>query len=191
MATYPKDRFDSVPDDLLRTGAHRGAPRKGRGWITLAWAALATGILVAVGVGALGLFTGKSDDLPFLSGPSASATPTATPTPTPTPTVTPALNPTIPVQVLNGTVTRGLATAVGNNLVKQGWGGASAAIGNRADASTHDVKTTDVYYGDAKDEGAARALAAELKADSVQLSAAFPTSPLTVVLGSDYVLPPN
>lgn len=188
MATNPKDRFDSVPDDLLRTGAHRGAPKKGRGWITFSWAALATVVLVAAGLVALALTTGKSTDLPFFNSPSASPSSTTT-TPTPSPTATAAINPTIAIQVLNGTPTNGLATAVGDNLVEKGWGGASPEIGNRADASTHDLKTTDVYYSDPANEGAARALAAELKADSVKLSTAYPTSPITVVLGSDYVLP--
>jgi hypothetical protein len=187
MATNPKDRFDSVPDDLLRTGAHRGAPKKGRGWITFAWAALATVVLVVAGLVGLALLTGKSTDLPFFNAPTAS--PSSTPTATPTPTVTPTINPTIAIQVLNGTLTRGLATTVGDNLVKKGWGGASPEVGNRADASTHDVKTTDIYYSNPADEGAARALADELKADSIKLSTAFPTSPITIVLGSDYVLP--
>ncbi len=43
MASFPKDRFDDLPPDLQRVGAHRAVPKGGRGWIAFAWAALASG----------------------------------------------------------------------------------------------------------------------------------------------------
>ena len=46
----PRDRFDDVPADLARVGAHRAPARRGRGFVTFAWAALATGALVGAGV---------------------------------------------------------------------------------------------------------------------------------------------
>jgi hypothetical protein len=186
MATYPKDRFDSVPDDLLRTGAHRGPARKGSGWIAFAWAAIATVALVAAGLFGLSVITGRIN-LPFFSGPVQSAT--STPSPSVSPTAQAKLNPTIPITVLNGTPTSGLATATGDNLVAQGWGGAAPSIGTRANASSQDIKTTIVYYSDPANEGAARALVLSLKVGQIQLSNAFTQSPLTVVIGSDYVLP--
>ena len=79
MATKSTDRFDSVPDDLLRTGAHRSAPKRGRGWIAFAWAALATGVLVAAGLFGLAVIRGTIE-LPFAT---ASARATTKPTPTP------------------------------------------------------------------------------------------------------------
>jgi hypothetical protein len=183
MTTYQRDRFDRVPDDLLRTGAHRGPQKNGRGWITFAWAALATGILVVVGLVGIAIVNGK------LANPFASSSVAASATPTPTPTMPPLLNPTIAITVLNGTPTSDLANTVGDELVKEGWGGAAQGVGSRANASTTDVKQTTVYYADPANEGAARALVLSLKVGTIQLSDAYSQSPLTVVLGSDYKLP--
>lgn len=193
MATYPKDRFDSVPDDLLRTGAHRGPTKRGSGWITFAWAALATGLIVLLGVGALALHDGKLADAPFaLSTSSTPSTPSAmsaAPSIAPSPTVVPKLNPTIAITVLNGTPTARLANEVGDQLVKDGWGGAAIGRGSRANATTKTVTATVVYYSDPANEGAARALVQSLKVGSILLSQNYVASPLTVVLGSDYRLP--
>ncbi|MHC5797534.1 LytR C-terminal domain-containing protein [Lacisediminihabitans sp. FW035] len=185
MATKSTDRFDSVPDDLLRTGAHRSAPRKGRGWIAFAWAALATGVLVAAGLFGLAVIRGTIE-LPF-AAPSTTSTPS--PTPTPTPTTEAKINPALAITVLNGTKTKGLATAAGNNLVTQGWAGASEQIGSRTNAASSNITKTMVYYSDAANEGAARAMVLSLKVGEIQLSQAYPGSPITVVLGSDYVPP--
>jgi hypothetical protein len=184
MATYQKDRFDSVPDDLLRTGAHRGPAKRGRGWIAFAWAALATALLVVIGLLGLAAVNGKLSSLPFFAA-AASPTPTATLTHT----ASPLLNGTIPITVLNGTPASGLANQVGDNLVAQGWGGAALGIGSRSNASTADIKQTVVYYSDPANEGAARALVLSLKVGKIQLSDVYPQSPITVVIGSDYKLP--
>jgi hypothetical protein len=193
MATKPTDRFDNVPDDLLRTGAHRAGPKKGRGWIAFAWAALATGVLVGAGVFGLAVIRGTVE-LPFLSPaqsatPTATAAPTPTPTPTGTPTAAPKINPALAISILNGTPTKGLAAKVGNSLVNQGWTGASTDVGSRGNAPTTTVTKTLVYYRDPANEGAARALVQSLKVGEITLSSAYPSSPLTVVLGSDYKLP--
>ena len=197
MATQSTDRFDIVPDDLLRTGAHRAAPKAGRGWIAFAWAALATGVLVAAGLFGLAVIRGTID-LPFIS-PSAGATvaptSTSTPTPTPTSTATPTptaeakINPALAITVLNGTKTKGLAATVGDNLLKQGWSGASSGIGTRGNASSSDITKTVVYYGDAANVSAARAMVVSLKVGELRFSPEFPKSPITVVVGSDYVPP--
>jgi hypothetical protein len=188
MATYAKDRFDDVPDDLLRTGAHRGPARRGRGWIGFAWAALATGILVGAGLFGLAVLRGTVE-IPFLSTASASPSTSAAPSVTPTPTVTPLINPDLAITVLNGTTTKGLANAAGDNLVKQGWTGASLTKGTRSNTATPTITKTVVYYGDAANEAAAKAMVLSLKVGSAELSTAYPNSPLTVVLGTDYVLP--
>ncbi|HXD61218.1 MAG TPA: LytR C-terminal domain-containing protein [Lacisediminihabitans sp.] len=181
MANYPKDRFDSVPDDLLRVGAHRAPARKGRGWIAFGWAAFATLVLVVVGLYALSTLTPGRYHLPF-QAQSASPTPSATPKPTPT--AAPKLDPTVPITVLNGTTTQGLATKVGDYLVSKGWTGAGT-LGTRANASENTIEKTVVYYKDAADEGAARALVQTLAVGEVRLSADF-NDRITIVIGSDY-----
>jgi hypothetical protein len=50
MATFPRDQFDAIPDDLTRVGAHRAPAKKGRGWLAFLWAVLATVALVAGGL---------------------------------------------------------------------------------------------------------------------------------------------
>jgi len=187
MATKSTDRFDSVPDDLLRNGAHRSAPKRGRGWIAFAWAALATGVLVAAGLFGLAVIRGTIE-LPFATA-SARATTKPTPTPTPSPSIEMKINPALAITILNGTKTKGLAAAVGDNLVKQGWSGAAPGIGSRTNAGSSDITKTVVYYADAANESAARAMVLSLKIGEIRLSSAFPGSPITVVIGSDYVPP--
>ena len=46
---HPKDRFDDLPD-TDRVGAHRAENPRMRGWVVLLWAALATVVLIAVGI---------------------------------------------------------------------------------------------------------------------------------------------
>ncbi|MBG6108448.1 LytR C-terminal domain-containing protein [Frigoribacterium sp. CG_9.8] len=186
MATTPPDRFDSVPDDLLRTGAHRSASTRSHGWIAFAWAALATGVLVAAGLYGLAVIRGTID-LPF-AAQTAPASDTPSPTPTTT-TIEAKIDPALPISVLNGTTRPGLATAVGNNLVTQGWAGASEQVGSRTNAGATNITATVVYYGVAANEAAARAMVLSLKVGEIRLSPAYPGSPITVVLGSDYVLP--
>jgi hypothetical protein len=181
MANFPKDRFDSVPEDLLRVGAHRAPARKGGGWLAFAWAALATLVLIAAGLYGLSVLKG-SLQLPFVQ---ASQTPTASATPKPTPTASPKLDATVPITVLNGTKTVGLATTVGDYLVKQGWTGAGTDLGTRANASSNTIDKTLVYYTTPEDEAAARALVQTLGVGDVRLSDSF-NDRLTIVLGGDY-----
>jgi hypothetical protein len=185
MATFQKDRFDDVPEDLLRTGAHRGPQKPGRGWIAFAWAALATGLIVVAGVLTIFVVNGKLNDLPFFNAASASPSPTATPTPTASPKIDPAL----PITILNGTSTTGLANSVGDNLVTQGWSGAAEGVGARTNAGNPNIKETVVYYSDPANEGAARAMVLSLRVGTIKLSNAYPQSPMVVVIGSDYKLP--
>jgi hypothetical protein len=179
MPTYPPDRFDRPPTDLQRVGAHR-APRPGRGWITFAWAALATAVLIGLGV--LAMFV-INDRISFTSplGPSA---PSVTPEATSTPTVQPTLDPSVNVIVLNGTSVAGLAGQVGDSLTGQGW-----TVGSRSNATSQNVKTSAIYYGDPSLEGAARGLSAALGGMPIQLSDQFAVQGerrITVVLGADY-----
>jgi len=113
MADYPRDRFDDVPEDLQRVGAHRAARRRGRGWLVFGWALAATLALVAAGVIAL---TVIGQDIAFEGGTVLPATDSATPTPTADATPEPVIDASILVTVLNGTDTTGLAAQVGQTV---------------------------------------------------------------------------
>lgn len=182
MVRYPHDRFDSVPDDLLRVGAHRQPPRKGRGWITAGWAALTTLVLVFIGAIILTTVVNPGTiSLPPTSGsPSPSAAPSVSASVPPSPTP-PLVDPKIGIAILNGTTTAGLANTVGNALVAKGWAG----VGTRANASQHNLTTTFVYYRSVADEAAAQGIVRDLGYGTIRLSTAFNTA-ITVVLGADH-----
>jgi hypothetical protein len=199
MARFPTDRFDRLPSGLTRTGAHRGPRRRGGGWITFAWAALATAVLIGAGVVGLAIVNDKLQlhDLIGASGPSSSSA-----TPTPTPSITPTTDPSLSVTILNGTDTEGLAASVTTAMQDAGWDG----TGSPASASSTDFQSTTVYYDDPANEAAALGLAQALFAEAtaeaadngVTLSAQafrteqstqFPGAQLTAVLGADFVGP--
>ena len=128
---HPRDRFDDVTDGP-RVGAHRGVQRRGRGWIAFAWAALATGVLVGLGVLVLALL---NDSYSFggstqaSSSPSASASasrspsssPSASSSPSQPAAAAPADQGATSVVVLNGTTTTGLAARASTALTSAGW----------------------------------------------------------------------
>lgn len=177
-ASFPPDRFDEIPKDLDRVGAHRAPRKRGRGWIAFGWAALATIVLIAAGaVGIMVLNNGL--DFTATPGSSASSTPRGSAGPTAAPTVDPSLS----VTVLNGTDTAGLAASAATALTGQGW-----TVGATSNASTSDIKTTTVYYADATLEGAARGVASALPGASIALSSDFADSgaQIVAVLGADY-----
>ncbi len=179
---FPKDRFDAIPDDIQRVGAHRAPHQKGRGWIGFAWAAVATILLIGVGVFGLYLINGSI----AFNGSPGGGTPTPTITPTPTPTVVPTVDPSLNVTVLNGTTTAGLANQVGDALVAKGW-----KVQSRANASQTNITSTVVYYSNPKNEGAALGVAQSLPGATVMLTQDFAETgaDLTVVVGSDYKAP--
>jgi hypothetical protein len=194
MAKHPRDRFDEVPDDLQRVGAHRAEARRGRGWIVFAWAALATGVLVGAGVVYLGV---ANDSFQFVAPTSDETSQAGSESPddggtdgsdaptTPAETVAPAdpasVDPDVTtITVLNGTDTSGLAGQASLALAETGW--TVAGQGN-ADGT---VAVTVVYYADEADEAVARGVARDLGTTTVELSDAFPDSSVTAVLGDDY-----
>lgn len=182
MPRFPEDSFDRLPAPTGRVGAHRGPVPRGRGWRVLAWAALATVLLVGAGIGYLAIIDNNNQFTDALGGAGSSQA--ATEAPTPTPTVAPVTDGTKSVTVLNGTEIAGLATRVGDAAVAGGWN-----VGSRANASTTDFATTTVYYADAANEGAALGLAQLLGGVPTELNASFPGADLTVVLGTDYAGP--
>jgi hypothetical protein len=170
MASMPRDRFDDVPADLARVGAHRAPRARGRGWVAFGWAALATGVLVAVGVFALTTIEARVAN----TGPTTPLS--AAPKPT--------IDPKMDVVLLNATSTNGLAASASSALKKQGW-----TIGSTANANSTSVKTTTVYYTKASQAGAAAGLAKSLGITRTTLSSQFSVpgqERLTVVLGEDY-----
>jgi hypothetical protein len=188
MASQTPDRFDRVPADLERVGAHRALAKQGRGWVGFAWAALATGILVVAGLFGLSLL-GKVDlGLPTFSGGDAS-TPTATPTPTPT--ATPLTDPAtlapergIQITVLNGSPTEALDDVVGGQLAALAW-----PVGAMTQASDRTIEKTYIYYADPLNEDVARGIAITLGVGEIRLVPveSMPSSaPIAIVLGADF-----
>lgn len=191
---YPRDRFDDVTEGP-RVGAHRGPQRRGRGWIVFAWAALATGVLVGIGVLVLALLSGSvsTPDSGTATTPSATSTPKATTSPSASPSsstgagsgaaaaATPAQQGTTSVVVLNGTTTTGLAGRATTALTGAGW-----KITSTGDAGTTGTTQTIVYYRQAASAAVAQGIAKSLGTTAVQQSAAFPNADVTVVLGADY-----
>jgi hypothetical protein len=190
---FPKDRFDEIPENLERTGAHRAPPARGRGWVGFAWAALASGILVVIGLLVLARLNEDvnfelpgSTEVAESAAPEASAEPEASASATPE-EVAPVTDPSgidfdvISITMLNGTTTAGLAAQAGDALEEQGW-----VVETRTNASENDVATSVVYYYDEANEGIALGVAQELGVTAVEQSAAFPGASVTVVLGADY-----
>jgi LytR cell envelope-related transcriptional attenuator len=168
MSQYPRDRFDRAPETLARVGAHRAPRRPGRGWLTFGWAALATLVLIAVGV--LGLT--QIDRQVADTGATAA------------PVVTPTVDPQIDVVLLNATTTSGLAARARSAVTAKGW-----RVVSTANANSTAVATTTVYYTTASQAPAAAGLAKSLGVTRTALSSQFAVkgqSRLTVVLGKDY-----
>lgn len=168
MTEYPRDRFDRVPETLARVGAHRAPRRRGRGWVTFGWAALATVVLVAVGV--LGLT--QIDRQVADTGATAA------------PVVTATVDPKLDVVVLNATTTAGLAAGASRKATADGW-----KVTSTANADSTNVARTTVYYTTASQAGAAAGLAKSLGVTRTVLSKKFAVEGggrLTVVLGKDY-----
>ncbi|MFJ3378884.1 LytR C-terminal domain-containing protein [Curtobacterium sp. NPDC090217] len=193
MTRFPHDRFDDVTDGP-RVGAHRGVHRRGRGWIAFAWAALATGVLVGIGVLVLALlngsysFTGDSS-----SAPSASASSSASPSSSSSPdgssssssseaaAATPSDQGSTTLVVLNGTSTPGLAASGTSKLTAAGW-----KVTSSGNAGTTGTASTIVYYQQESQAALAKGIAQSLGVTAVEQSAAFPNADISVVLGADF-----
>jgi len=189
MASFTRDLFDDVPEADGRVGAHRGPARRGQGWIAFAWAALATGVLVLVGIFVLSRVDSSFQlNLPLAGGASASAPAgsTASAGATAAPVTDPKALPSdlaqgLTISVFNGTAVSDLDDKAGDKIKDAGWPDPA-----RADSSSTKEKTTVIYYADSRYEGVARGLAQLLGVGQVQLSDAFPGATVTVVLGADY-----
>lgn len=147
-----------------------------RGWLVFLWAAVATVVLVAVGIFGTLLASGRIELVP-----------TPTPTVEPTPEVTPVIDQSYEVMILNATPEQGLATQMKEVVVGAGWAADAVTAG---EAGSEDFPTTTVFYVNPADEAAAKGLAQVIGGAATEQSEAYPpTSPdvpqLTVVIGLD------
>ncbi|BDV31308.1 LytR C-terminal domain-containing protein [Microbacterium terricola] len=187
-STYPRDRFDDLPADAGRIGAHRAENPRMNGWVVMIWAVVATVVLVAAGILGTLLATGRIDLFPA---------PEATVASTPAPEITPVLDPTYTVLVLNATSQDGLATEVKTEIEAAGWAAEDVLA---SEASQDDFETTTVYYAFEEDAAAAAGLADVLGGALVAQSDQYlqtaagegdeQPKQLTVVLGMDRVEEP-
>lgn len=168
----PRDRFDEVPVDLARVGAHRAPARRTSGFVAFAWAALATGVLVGVGVLGLSAIERNVAAPDDTTSSAAAAQPAAT------------IDPKASVVVWNGTTTNGLAAGAAKSAKADGW-----TVTSTGTTEVQNVKVSTVYYGTKSQLGAALGLAKSLGIGRTQLSDRFDVAGqarLTAVLGSDF-----
>jgi hypothetical protein len=174
-STFPRDRFDDLPE-TDRVGAHRAENPRMRGWVVLLWAALATVVLIAVGIFGTLLASGRIELFPE-----------PTPTVQPEPEVTPVVDVSYQVQILNATPEQGLATQMKDVIVAAGWADGSVLAGG---AGSEDFPATTVFYLGPEDEAAAAGLAEVIGGANIEQSDAYPPvdpamKQLTVVIGLD------
>ena len=148
-----------------------------RGWVVFLWAALATIVLVALGIFGTLLVTGR-----------VALFPTPEPTVAPLPIVTPIVDPTYEVLVLNATPEPGLATQMKDVVVAAGWAEDTVLA---SEAGSTDFPETTIYYYLPADEAAAAGLSeviggAKLEQSDLYQPADDPEArQLTVVIGLD------
>lgn len=192
MATTPRDRFDDLPDDIVRVGAHRGPKRRGRGWIGFAWAALATGVLVVGGLYALTQVNPDiSFSLPDFGGGADEPGTEQTTAPPVEPITDPALaDPAYEYtfSILNGSPTDRQYVAAEQQLQNAGWSGDDISGAN---AAQRDLESTQIFYNGAQYEAVALGIAQLLGADPalVRNSDFYSGGAITIVLGADYTPP--
>lgn len=183
---YPRDDFDAVTPPLDgRRGAHRAAPR--RSTRVLAPLVVAAVVAVAGGVGYLALSptssttasasTAQDDAAAAAAAGADDATDDASASASAS--ATQAVDQTVPVVVLNGTGTKGLAATTQAELEKAGWTVSSTGNATTAQRSAH--QGTTVLYPSAELEATATALSLALHG-SAALDPAATAGTLTVVL---------
>ncbi|WP_221585864.1 LytR C-terminal domain-containing protein [Microbacterium sp. G2-8] len=178
--SFPRDRFDDVPREPARIGAHRAPHPRFRWVVVLLWWLLA--VLVLTGAGILGFLALSQNDTIDLPSPGSAAEQTAEPEAE--------IDTSYAVLVLNGTGDDQAADAVRQSVLDAGWA-EDAVVPFDADAT--DVATTTVYYSDEADAAAARGLAGALGVGAVEQNAEFDEMSeggLTVVVGLDRVSAP-
>lgn len=186
MARFSQDRFDELPHDIARVGAHRAPGRRGGGWIAFGWSVVAVAVLTTGGLFALSTLNPDIELFPAASeapAPTPDVIETMAPVTDPS-TIDPEVLDALTITVLNGTPTQGLAADAAEQIGEAGWPAPSAAAAD----STAEEETI-VYYSDPAYEGYARGIMQAIGAADVRLSDAFILTSITVVLGADYVPP--
>ncbi|MEV8266990.1 LytR C-terminal domain-containing protein [Microbacterium sp. NPDC076911] len=174
--SVPKDRFDDLPESG-RIGAHRAENPHMRGWVVLLWAALATIVLITVGIFGTLIASGRIE----LGAPEPTATVE------PTPEVEAVVDTSFDVVILNATPESGLATQLKDVVVAAGW---ADEMVTASEAGSQDFAETTVYYLNDEDEAAALGLAnviggAAVAQTDVYQPATADEQQLTVVIGAD------
>lgn len=174
--TFPRDRFDDLAQDTGRVGAHRAEQPRMRAWVVLLWALFATLVLIAVGIFATLVISGR-----------ITLSPEPTPTITPPPAVAPVVDTSYEVMILNATPETGLATQLKDVVVAAGWLPETVHPG---DAGSSDFAETTIFYVLPEDEAAALGLADVIGGAGVAQDDAYQTldpstKQLTVVIGLD------
>ncbi|GAA3657882.1 LytR C-terminal domain-containing protein [Microbacterium marinilacus] len=176
--SYPRDRFDDVPRQAARVGAHRAEVARTPRAVVLLWAVIATILLTIVGIVAFLVMSQRVDVVPEE-------------TTTPVQTVAPVVDTSYTVLVLNGTGTAGVAEEAVAQLVSAGW--AEDTVFPADESSTTDFPTTTVYYASPEEEAAALGVAEAIGGAQVQQSDRYhdpedtSVKELTVVTGLDRV----
>lgn len=173
-----KDRFDELPPDGGRIGAHRAENPRLRGGVVVLWSVIAIIVIVALGIFGTLIATGRVTLFPAPS-----------PTPTVVKTAEPVVDTSYKVTVLNATTQSGLAGTLAQTIVAAGWPASDVTAG---DAGSSDFPTTTVFYSDPAQEGVARGLAQVIGGATVALSNAYADlvagaggKLLVVVIGAD------
>jgi len=189
VTNHPRDRFDDIPAALDRRGAHRAPQTRLSRFAPWLIGLAGVAVLVVAGVVVMTVidnnvsFTGDTQAQPSVSAsqPAESAQEPASDQPSPT-AAQPKVDPAVPVVVLNGTSTAGLAGEARDKLTPLGV--TVERVGD-ADSETH--AETIVYYPDAEHESAALGIVQTLGLGRAELStSATGTGTLTVVLGRDF-----
>lgn len=187
MAENSHDRFDDIPAELGRVGAHRATRSRGGVVIAIAWAALATIVLIVAGLWALSLITDRvSFEIPGFD--TAEPMPTPTATPSPEPVIEPITDPALAelpagftITILNGAGIDGLGTAASDLLTDPGW-----PVGTVTSAGEDDLTETVVFYSDPALEAVALGMVELLGTGAIEFSDAFPGAPITIAIGADF-----
>ncbi|MFT4136505.1 LytR C-terminal domain-containing protein [Microbacterium sp.] len=178
----PTDRFDDLPADVRRVGAHRAEQPRLRPGVVLLWAAAATIVLTGAGIFGTLVATGRVALFP-------ATVPSVAPVETPDALV---VDTSYSVLVLNATPQEGAGDAMRDLVIAAGWSEESVYAG---DAGSEDFPATTVFYADPDDEGAARALAQAIGGAQLTLSDVYQPADdpdaegeqkqLTIVVGLD------
>jgi hypothetical protein len=190
MPDFPPDRFDDLPRDSVRVGAHRAPRNRGATWRLVGIGAAACVVLVVVGLAGLAAIDDRLElDIPVLTAPPDGGPDGPTgPGESGVEPITNAADATLPndftITILDGTGSMGRGPQAQSALDARGW-----PVGTVTQAAVSDIEETVVYYTSADLEAVARGMVELLdNVAEIELTDVFPGAPITIVLGTDYEL---